>query len=295
MKSRIVMFLMNEKGYLVLENFISKYGIDPIDVVIISRDPNVQKDYYIEIKNLCLENGIKVMDKSEKIDFLAKNSIGFAIGWRWIINNVDQLIVFHDSLLPRYRGFAPLVNSLINKEKVVGVTALFASSEFDKGDIIAQKSIEVRYPIKIEEAIKKISTLYISLVNSIIEGMIDGEKLEGIPQNEVEASYSLWRDEEDYLIDWDMDAEYIERFIHSTGFPYKGASAFHSGKKVRITDASIFPDVLIENRSAGKVLFFEEDKPIVVCGRGLLKIENMVDDETGTNVLPLNKFRVRFE
>ncbi|GJM73207.1 hypothetical protein HMSSN036_54230 [Paenibacillus macerans] len=160
MKNKIVMFLMNKKGYLVLENFIKKYGIDPIDIVIISRDPNVQKDYYLEIKNLCLKSGIKVLDRLENNEFTFNNQIAFAIGWRWIINNIDQLIVFHDSLLPRYRGFAPLVNALINKEAQIGVTALFATADYDKGDIIAQESLTINYPIKIEDAITKIADLY---------------------------------------------------------------------------------------------------------------------------------------
>ena len=65
----------------------------------------------------------------------------FAIGWKWIIDNTSQLIVLHDSLLPKYRGFSPLVNSLINGDTLTGVTALFASSEYDKGEIIEQAQI----------------------------------------------------------------------------------------------------------------------------------------------------------
>ena len=42
-------------------------------------------------------------------------------------------------------------------------------------------------------------------------------------QNEKEASYSLWRDEEDYFINWSLGAKTIERTINATGFPYSGA------------------------------------------------------------------------
>ena len=46
------------------------------------------------------------------------------------------MIIFHDSLLPKYRGFAPLVNSLINQEKEIGVTAIKASQNYDEGDTV---------------------------------------------------------------------------------------------------------------------------------------------------------------
>ena len=49
--------------------------------------------------------------------------------------------------MPKYRGFAPLVNSLVNGEKIIGVTALFASEEYDNGDIIMQSSVDITYPI----------------------------------------------------------------------------------------------------------------------------------------------------
>ncbi|GJM73208.1 hypothetical protein HMSSN036_54240 [Paenibacillus macerans] len=64
------------------------------------------------------------------------------------------------------------------------------------------------------------------LVDKIASDILQGKKIIGFPQNEKEASYSLWRDEEDYLIDWSMDSEYVHRFIDATGFPYKGAATF---------------------------------------------------------------------
>jgi methionyl-tRNA formyltransferase len=61
---------------------------------------------------------------------LAENEIcsdfNIAISWRWMLK-VSNLIVIHDSLLPKYRGFSPLVNMLINGEDTLGVTVLFAT------------------------------------------------------------------------------------------------------------------------------------------------------------------------
>ena len=134
-----------------------------------------------------------------------------------------QLIVFHDSLLPRYRGFNPLVSCLINGERHIGVTALLASSEYDRGNIISRSYTEINYPIKIQNAIELILRNYRELALTVSEMIERREVITGQPQNEQEASFSLWRDEEDYRIDWSQPAEDIKRFIDAVGYPYKGA------------------------------------------------------------------------
>jgi len=293
MEKQISMYLMNKKGYSVLLSFIEKFGSAPINCVIIARDKNMEADYYEEIKKLCEKYFIKVFDRKDAP--VIESSFSFAIGWRWIIAGTSKLIVFHDSLLPAYRGFAPLVSSLIKNEKKLGVTALFASKEYDKGEIIAQSSFNVQYPIKIAEAIELISGCYISLVNEITEKIIKNVKIESSLQKENESTYSLWRDEEDYLIDWNEDAISIQRFINSTSHPYKGASSFINEKKIRILDSEIVEDVKIEIRQVGKVIFIEDGYPVVVCGKGLIKLLSIKDDSSKLDMLPLQNFRVRFK
>jgi len=121
-----------------------------------------------------------------------------------------------------------------------------------------------------------------------------GVKLTGTPQNEAEATYSLWRDEEDYRIDWSTDPDRIKRFIDSVGNPYKGASAYMGEHRVRVLDALVEPDIQIEARQPGKVVFMREGCPVVVCGRGLLRITDLRDDTSERSLLPLKKLRTRF-
>ncbi len=182
---------------------------------------------------------------------------------------------------------------LINKEPFLGVTALFASEEYDKGDIIGQKTVAVNYPIKVFDAIDLITPLYSTLVCEILGKIQSRKSLSSFPQNEEDASYSLWRDEDDYRIDWSQSSDDILQFIYSVGFPFKGASSRIDNCIVRIIDAEVFPDVRIENRQYGKVLFTQNRCPVVVCGKGLLKITVAIN-EKGESVLPLRKFRTRF-
>jgi methionyl-tRNA formyltransferase len=288
----IGMYLMTEKGYKVLNSIISKQRANKISHVISSRDKNVQKDYFEEIAELCAANGIPFHERSDNLQLSSEYTI--AISWRWIIPVQQNLIILHDSLLPRYRGFAPLVSYLINGEKEIGVTALFAQEEYDTGDIICQKSVTISYPIKIKEAIAKIADVYVEVLDEVMDRIINDKNLAAIPQNDSGASYCLWLEENDYRINWEKSAGEIKRFIDAVGFPFKGASASISGKLVRILHAGIMDDVRIENRVPGKVIFIRNNKPVVVCGKGLLLIEEMIWDSEQTNALPLKHLRTRF-
>ena len=285
---------MNKKGYLVLENFIKKIGSEYIGAVIASEDKNIKKDYYDEIKILCDVNGIRFYNRLENKQYIM-TKYSFAIGWRWIINNISNLIVLHDSILPKYRGFAPLVNSLINGENEIGVTALFANKEYDKGDIIKQKKIEVMYPIKIYDAIDKISILYSELVNEISLEIIQNKIIKSYIQSEKEATYSLWRDLEDYYIDWNKSAKYIKRSVDALGFPFNGARAKLDDREIIITDVCEVGDVKIENRTSGKVIRLEGIDPVIVCGSGLLIIQKAYYFDTKESLVPLKGFRKRFK
>lgn len=184
---------------------------------------------------------------------------------------------------------------LINKEKKIGVTALFANENYDCGDIIFQSISKVTYPIKIADAIEKISENYIETVLYIIEKINLREPLIGIPQDNNNATYSLWRDDDDYIIDWNKNSKFIENFINSVGYPYNGASTFIDRKKIRILEAEDFPDVKIMNRTPGKIIFVENSYPIVVCGEGLLKLKKVVSDTANQDLLPFKNFRIKLQ
>jgi methionyl-tRNA formyltransferase len=114
-----------------------------------------------------------------------------------------------------------------------------------------------------------------------------------VPQDEEKATYSLWRDEEDYKINWNHNAADIKRFIDAVGFPYLCAFSKIKGRTIRVINAEIEQDVIIMNRDSGKILFFKGNEPIVVCGKGLLRITEAIYDDDKTSVLPLQKFRIK--
>jgi methionyl-tRNA formyltransferase len=210
---------------------------------------------------------------------------------------MEKLIILHDSLLPKYRGFSPLVTALINGEKRIGVTAIFGDKQYDTGPIITQSSRNINYPITIKEAITIINEIYLDVGTYVLNTILVKKIASSTPQNESQASYSAWRDDDDYRIDWNKSSHEIERFINAVGKPYKGAfTKTSTGETVRINAAISLADVSIENRDTGKVLFLELGYPIIICKSGLLKILDATIESNGTRLplIPLHKFRTKF-
>lgn len=285
---------MGEKGFSVLETLIKNHGLD-FEILFIESDTdkNVINDYFEDIRNLANFNKISFFKRNEKLNKSFECDLIFAVSWRWLINLDVKLIVFHDSLLPKYRGFNPLVTALINGDKQIGVTALVASEGYDEGNIIGVKSTVIEYPIKINEAIKIISRLYSELILDVLLQYSNDSILEKIQKN-INVTYSLWRDEEDYHIDWTKNADEIKRFIDAVGYPYKGAYSYLDTEKIRILEVESIQDLNIENRTPGKLFSINNNVPLVVCGNGLLKLISCKYDNSNKNVF-FTKLRTRLK
>ena len=292
--SSVALFIMGKKGLACLETILNNTVVE-LKFVIYATDKNVENDYATEIINLCSNNNITNFNRNSFNETLLNEvSYSIAISWRWLIHsNLEKLIVFHDSILPKYRGFNPLVTALINGDNEIGVTAIFANKEFDKGDILEVEKIHIRYPIKIEEAIDIISVCYQNLLEKII-AKIASNNLVVIPQDETHATFSLWRDEEDYFIDWNLDASVLERTINALGYPYAGARTNLEDRIIILEEIKAVSDVFIENRTVGKIIFLENNQPIIVCGNGLIKIEKARYLDIQEEVV-FNKFRTRLK
>lgn len=294
--NKIAFYIMNSKGYFILENFINKFGTNSIYYIVCCQDKDIQKDFFYEIKTLAEKKQIQFFNRFEDYAIIENSFVGykFAIGWRWLIKSENNLIVFHDSLLPKYRGFAPLVNCLVNNEKICGVTALFASNEYDCGNIIAQRSFEINYPIKINEVISEIEPLYFELISEIYLKIQNNSILQSTPQNEDKATYSLWLDSEDYFIDWTWSAKKIKRFIDAVGYPYNNAKGYLNGEVVKFIDVELIKDVFVEQRERhiGKVIFKKDGKSVIVCVDGLIGLKDIRNNNDDKIVI---NFRSRFK
>lgn len=290
--TKVDFLICGRRGFNVLKNFIETFGAEVINQVASYADKNVLNDPYEELAAYCKAQFITLCTKQK---YTSTDSIfRLVIGWQYIIKADGKTIVLHDSLLPKYRGFAPLINCLIKGEKEVGVTAFIATNEYDEGPVISQESVAVNYPITILQAMELVTPLYCQVCDFIFKQLQEHGKLTATEQDHYLATYSLWRDEKDFSIDWNRPSDEIKRKIDAVGYPYKGAVTLLNSEPVTIRAAEIFEDVVIENRDIGKVIFVKNSCPVIVCNNGLIKITEAYFSESGKPVIPFSKIRSRF-
>ena len=160
------------------------------------------------------------------------------------------------------------MSALINGEKETGVTILLADNDIDTGSIIYQARVPICHTNTIKDLIYKTLPLYIDGLKYAIHSneVILSE------QDESKATYSIWRDAEDYIIDWNQSAEEIERTVRALGKPYLGAKTFIGNKEYIIHFAVAVNDVKFEIRQPGKVWKLKNGYPTIVCGKGMLEV-----------------------
>lgn len=283
---KIGLLLVGHKGLTVLKDIKDSTNIQ---FVLSYKDMNTQDDSYEKIVEFCLLQDIPFYSgkkiKESQLEMVDKI---FVIGWQYILNiSLDKLVVFHDSILPEYKGWAPTVNYLIEGSDYIGATAFKPTEVVDTGMIYAQKKEYIKYPIKIEEALNKISTLYSTLINFIIDNSPEPKCMEG------KESFCLWRDNLDYFIDWNYSADKIKRFVDAVGYPYEGAKIKVNNKVLKVWDAEVIPGTIVDvTHHLGKVVRLENGNPIVVCSHNLIKLINVTDQSGNPYVFKTLKNRL---
>jgi methionyl-tRNA formyltransferase len=299
----ILLCVATEKGYGVLRAVVEKGPKVPLHVCTF-KEVKVIKKYYEKICAYANKHQLPLHSWSDirkgGINWLRKYNIYamVCVGWRYLIPTEmiewcgGNILVSHDSLVPRYRGFAPLASALINGEKEVGVTVMIAAAELDAGDIVYQGKVKVDSKDTIGDLTQKVLPLFKEGIVESLHKMISG-KIECFPQDHSRATFSIWRDEEDLWIDWNNSAEHIDRIIRALGSPYMGARTRFKDKVVIVHSAEVIPDLQFEIRQPGKVWSLtSQGEPLVVCGKGMLLIhEANIGNEP---LIPMKNLRVRF-
>ena len=138
----------------------------------------------------------------------------------------------HASLLPKYRGAAPIQWAIANGEKVTGVTAMQMDAGMDTGDILRQKKVPISIDDTTEILMDKLAVAGNKLLLETIEDYVDG-KIEPLKQDEDKVTLSPPVKPEDAVIDWNTDARKVHDKIRALcGWP--GASTVFDGKRVKI-------------------------------------------------------------
>lgn len=178
-------------------------------------------------------------------------------------------INLHASLLPKYRGAAPINWCIINGDKATGVTAMYMDIGLDTGDIILKKEIEIGENENAGELHDRLSELGASALSETMELLISG-KIERIPQNNEEATYAPIMTKVLGRIDWSKDASDIRNLIRGT-YPWPGAFSSYNGKIFKVLSSQALNHNM-NNDNYGCISRVNKDSIIVSCGSGSLKI-----------------------
>lgn len=174
----------------------------------------------------------------------------------------------HGSLLPKYRGRAPVNWVLVNGEHETGVTLHHMTIRADAGDIVAQ----VPVPIRAYDTARSLNTTLVAAAGEMLANILPMIKAGNAPrtaQDHAKASYFGRRCAQDGEIDWSCSAESIRNLIRATTQPYPGAFTHHGNRHLVIWDAKIVQPAT-DSGSAGEII---STSPLrVATGSGSLEL-----------------------
>lgn len=183
-------------------------------------------------------------------------------------------INIHASLLPRYRGAAPIQWCIVNGETVTGVTAMQMDVGLDTGDMMIKQEVNITGEDTGESLHDKLAAAGAKVIREVIRRLEKGEKLPREKQLEEAASYAPILKKEDGLICWERSAKEIDCQIRGF-YPWPGAFTYWNDKKLTIEKA--VPLEMNSENQPGYVLLqdpSEKRKKLwIQTGDGVLQVE----------------------
>ena len=192
-------------------------------------------------------------------------------------------INMHASLLPKFRGAAPIQWSIINGEKRSGVTAMQMDKGLDTGDILLSESVEIRDDETAQELHDELSVLGAQVMRKTLLMLQKGVLLP-IRQDDSQSTYAPILTKELSAIDWQKSALQIHNQIRGL-YPWPGASAVLNGKTLKIHSAKLLGKTEGE---PGEVVF-NDRRLCVACGDGNA-VELLVIQAPGKKAMPVTDY-----
>jgi methionyl-tRNA formyltransferase len=273
---QVVMFGFQTWGHRTLQALLDSEHEVTLVVTHPKSDHAYEKIWSDSVADLAEEHKVPVLlrnrpDDEELMTRLkeADPDVIVATNWRtWIPPRIFSLprhgtLNVHDSLLPAYAGFSPLIWALINGEKEVGVTAHMMNDELDAGDIVLQRALPVEPTDTATDLFHKTLELFGPITTDGLALIASGHT-DWVKQDRSKASFFHKRSIEDSRIDWTWPAEDLECLVRAQSHPYPAAFTYHKGKRLEILAAAVS-----QNRyggTPGRIFYREGDGVVIVAG-----------------------------
>jgi methionyl-tRNA formyltransferase len=244
--ARCVLFAYHEMGFACMEALL-KMGA-PIAALFTHRDDPHEEVWWRSCAELAAMHGVSVHTDgvetaATKVGTL-KPAVIYSFYYRYLIpESVLRLAPLgaynlHGSLLPAYRGRAPVNWMIVNGEREAGVTLHHMVARADAGDIVGQRAVAIDDSDNALTLYRKLVPLGVQLIDELHPKIVAG----AAPRRKLDiskGSYFGRRTPEDGRIDWRWPARRIFNLVRAVTHPYPGAFCFVGGRKLLIWEAKI--------------------------------------------------------
>ncbi|MEW6522646.1 MAG: methionyl-tRNA formyltransferase [Bacillota bacterium] len=174
----------------------------------------------------------------------------------------------HASLLPKYRGAAPIQRAIMAGETRTGVTTMYMTRRLDAGDIILQEAVDIPPDATAGTLHRRLSVVSAGLLVKTLELVAKGEAPR-VPQDETAATYAPPLGPEDEIMDWNRPALALRNQVRALN-PRPGAYTFDRGRRLKVWEAELYPGTGAAR--PGQVVTLADGGPVVATGDGCLQL-----------------------
>ncbi|ALS27470.1 methionyl-tRNA formyltransferase [Paenibacillus sp. 32O-W] len=174
----------------------------------------------------------------------------------------------HGSLLPKYRGGAPIQRAIMNGERVTGVTIMYMAEGLDTGDMISRVEVPIADDDTSGTLFAKLSVAGAELLGRTLPSIADGTAV-AVPQNDAEATYAPNLTRDDERIDWSRSAREIYNQVRGLS-PFAGAFTLWNGEPFKVWACAVSDDSADTAAAPGEVVRVTGEGIAVQTGNGVL-------------------------
>ncbi len=197
----------------------------------------------------------------------------------------------HASLLPRWRGAAPVQRAILAGDTATGVTIMQMDAGLDTGPILLQRKVAIGPDDTGGSLAATLARLGAGALLEALEGLAAGT-LAAQPQPQEGATYAARIDKAEARIDWSRDAASIERQVRAFD-PWPIAETLLEGERLRIHSAANVPLTSDKSAQSGTIVSVRDGIMLVQCGQGLLGVREV--QKPGGRVLAVSEFAHNLE
>ena len=185
----------------------------------------------------------------------------------------------HGSLLPKYRGAAPMQMSIINGDKVTGITTMYMAEGLDTGDMLLKAECEIDENDNFEDIHDRLGALGAELLKKTVDGLERGE-ITPVPQDHTLATHTSKINKEDCEIDFSKDCDTVHNLIRGLSPIPLSFTHTPDGKLLKIVQSEICERESV-NEEFGKVASVENGKIRVLCASGSINVLKVLPEGKG--------------